>query len=234
MNEAHSRSTIQRCVASGQLCCDPEWEAAYARFETPEEEVAKFIRRLKKLRLAEHSSSIRCAELFCGRGSGLLALEQLGFSNLTGVDLSETLLQQYQGPATLYLADCRSLPLEDNSHDAVIVQGGLHHLPDLDADLETVLEEISRVLHPGGCLYLVEPWLTPFLRLVHVTTSQPLVRKIYRRGDALAEMIERERSTYERWLHSPEPIRRCLERHFKTKYWSTAWGKLKYAGSPRD
>ncbi|MGH9741336.1 MAG: hypothetical protein ACRD51_03190, partial [Candidatus Acidiferrum sp.] len=64
---------------------DP-WEAAYLRFETPQEEVQKFLNRLTRLGAAEWPRDAEIVELFCGRGSGLLALARLGFTHLEGVD----------------------------------------------------------------------------------------------------------------------------------------------------
>ena len=125
MNTANeSTPVINRHVHSGTVCCDPAWEDAYKRFESPEEEISKFIKRLHLLGLENRPRDIRVAELFCGRGGGLTALKRLGFTHLEGVDLSETLLLQNQTGATLHLADCRDLPFEDASLDAVIIHGG--------------------------------------------------------------------------------------------------------------
>ena len=55
---------------------DP-WEAAYLRFETPEQEIQKFLKRLRKLGAGEWPSGAKIVELFCGRGNGLHALERL-------------------------------------------------------------------------------------------------------------------------------------------------------------
>lgn len=234
MNDrASPRPQLERHLSRGQECCDPEWEAAYKRFETAEQEVAKFVQRLRKLGLSERPKSIQCIELFCGRGGGLVALERLGFQHLTGVDLSESLLQEYQGKAGLHLADCRQLPLDSNRFDAVVVQGGLHHLPVLPDDLELVLDEIRRILRRDGEVYLVEPWLTPFLRFAHRVVENRLVRRFYARGDALATMIEHERETYEQWLGQPQVILTELRRRFRTKQLVTKWGKLCYVGHPR-
>src|SRR6185436_11411019 len=107
------------------------------------------------------------AELFCGRGSGLQALSRLGFANLTGIDLSPRLIAQYQGPARCIVADCRQVPLPEQSFDAIIIQGGLHHLFQLPDDLELTLREARRLLRNQGRIVIVEPWLTPFLSIVH-------------------------------------------------------------------
>jgi SAM-dependent methyltransferase len=229
-----SPSRIERHVPSGAVCCDPAWEAAYNRFETPEQEVTKFLHRFRRFGLDRQPKSLRCLELFCGRGGGLVALERLGFERLAGVDLSESLLEQYAGPAELHLADCRRLPFGDGSFDVAIVQGGLHHLTDLANDLDAVLRETARVLCGTGRLYLVEPWQTPFLRFAHFVTDMPWVRRIYPRGDALAEMTEHERDTYEQWLGQPGRIRSTLDRHFEAEYEKIGRGKINYIGRPRE
>ncbi|MEM8667595.1 MAG: class I SAM-dependent methyltransferase [Planctomycetota bacterium] len=225
-------ANIIRHLQSGQICCDPQWEAAYERFETQEEEIAKFTRRLVDFGFEKHSKDIRVAEVFCGRGNGLIALERLGFTNLEGVDLSEELLQKYQGTASLHLADCRSLPFDAATLDAVIVQGGLHHLPVIPDDLDQVLQEISRVLKPDGRFYVVEPWLTPFLRFAHFVVESPWVRRWYAKGDALAEMIEHERETYEQWLGLPSEILDLFAKCFRIERQKIGWGKIMLIGCP--
>jgi hypothetical protein len=62
---------------------DP-WEAAYLAFETPEQEVAKFVSRLRKLGAHDWPKDSQIVELFCGRGSGLVALHRLGFTRIEG------------------------------------------------------------------------------------------------------------------------------------------------------
>lgn len=212
------------------LCCDEVWETAYLRFETPEEEVRKFVTRLESMGALTWPKEARIVEIFCGRGNGLLALRKLGFSNLIGVDLSERLLQKFQGEGVLYVADCRALPMENDSCDVVIVQGGLHHLPSLPDDLAQTLREVHRVLRPGGRLIAVEPWLTPFLRLVHALCRVRWLRRVWGHLDALATMIDRERVTYENWLSSPHSILECLDHELQCERRSFSMGKLKYVG----
>ncbi len=56
------------------------------------------------------------------------------------------------------MADCFDLPLQADTYDIVIVQGGLHHLPKLPEDLDRCLQGVNRILKPEGTLYVVEPW----------------------------------------------------------------------------
>jgi SAM-dependent methyltransferase len=169
-------------------------------------------------------------ELFCGRGNGLHALERLGFNRLEGVDLSASLLEQYHGPARCYVADCRQLPFADRAKDVVIVQGGLHHLPTLPEDLRRTLSEVSRVLKDGGLFVAVEPWMTPFLSLVHAACRIRFARRLSGKLDALATMIDHERPTYESWLEQPQVILDLLDTQFQTVRRSLSLGKLRYLG----
>ena len=215
---------------AGDVCCDSEWEAAYRRFETPAEEVRKFVRRFRHLGLAAWPKDLRLVDLFCGRGNGLVALARLGFTRLEGVDFSPALLREYAGRARLYVGDCRRLKFPDSSIDGVIIQGGLHHLQALPDDLARVLHEVARVLKPGGRVAIVEPWQTPFLRCVHGVCGYRLPRRLSVKLDALAAMTEREHATYFQWLARSEEILALLSRTFVVERKEFRWGKLRFVG----
>src|SRR2546430_9344168 len=169
------------------LSLDP-WEAAYLRFETPEEEIQKFIGRLNRLGASQWPRNSEIVELFCGRGNGLIALQRLGFTRLEGVDLSPRLLAQFKGSAKCTVADCRRLPFADRSKDVIIVQGGLHHLPALPDDLDQTFSEMHRGLRTNGPVMFVEPCRTTFLSSVHLTAEISPVRRISSKMEAFAAM----------------------------------------------
>jgi SAM-dependent methyltransferase len=216
--------------ADSRECCDSAWEEAYARFETPEEEIEKFLRRLRGFGVERWSRDLAIVELFCGRGGGLEAWHRLGYFNLEGVDISAGLLHRYQGDAQLYLGDCRSLQLPDASRDVVCVHGGLHHLPAFPDDVKLTVAEVRRVLRPGGRFLIVEPWTTPFLNLIHACALHSPLRRVSRKLDAFACMTEREHETYFRWLSRPAEILALLTSTFQTEMKQEAWGKLSWLG----
>lgn len=216
-----------------QACCDDAWEEAYRRFETPAMEVAKFTKRLQYLAASDWPRDAAVVELFCGRGNGLHALTRLGFTHVEGVDLSARLIAQYQGSARTYIGDCRDLPFPPQSKDVIIIQGGLHHLPTLPDDLDRTLAQIRRVLRPTGQLVVVEPWLTPFLSVVHFLSRRRLMRRVFPKVDAFATMVAHEQRTYDQWLHQPKLVRGCFESHFETIQYRIGWGKMLYVGRPR-
>jgi len=92
------------------------------------------------------------AEIGCGPGRGTLYLTRCGFA-VVGVDISfaSLLLARRRAPAAAYVAATNlRLPLRDESFDAIVSDGVIHHTPDaLLAFTENV-----RVLKPGGHLYL--------------------------------------------------------------------------------
>jgi SAM-dependent methyltransferase len=227
MSEAQTNPEAQDVLAPNP------WEAAYLRFETPEEEIRKFMGRLNRLGARQWPRDAAIVELFCGRGSGLVALQRLGFTNLEGVDFSPRLIAQYKGSAKCIVADCRKLPFAERSKDVLIVQGGLHHLPNLPGDLEQTFSEMHRVLRKDGRVTFVEPWRTPFLTFVHFVSEIPVVRRLSNKMDAFATMVEKEFPTYTQWLEQPELICKTARAHFVPLHESFAWGKWNFVGTPR-
>ena len=206
------------------------WEDAYTRFETPEEEIKKFIGRLNKLGQKDWRRDARIVDIFCGRGNGLKALEKLGFTNLEGVDISPDLLARYKGIARMFEADCRSLPFEDESRDLIIVQGGLHHLPKIPEDLRQTLSEVRRVLRVGGKFVMVEPWTTAFLQIIHFLSERFFIRAISEKFDSFAVMTHYEAKTYFNWLNKSTEILEVLDENFVPAYKKKQFGKLFYIG----
>jgi ubiquinone/menaquinone biosynthesis C-methylase UbiE len=229
--ERDELNTRLEYATNSTVPADP-WEAAYLRFETPEQEIRKFTKRLRTLGVSKWPRDAEIVELFCGRGNGLRALELLGFTRIEGVDLSARLVAQYQGSARCCVCDCRQLPFADHSKDVLIVQGGLHHLLSLPSDLDQTLAEMRRVLRKDGRVVLVEPWLTPFLRFAHFACASPTARRLSDKVDALAVMIQHERQTYEQWLSQPDLILQVVGKHFVPVQQSIAWGKWSFVGKP--
>lgn len=211
------------------------WERAYRDFETPRQEVRKFARRLRQLDVHRWDKNLHIVELFCGRGNGLVALNEIGFTQIEGLDLSPDLaaLCPARANARVTVGDARHLPFESGSREVIIVQGGLHHLELLD-DLRQTLDEIRRVLTASGRLVMVEPWLTPFLRLAHFLCETRLARRASKRIDALATMIELEGTTYKTWLASGDEILALVRERFELAIIRRARGKLMLVGERKS
>ena len=218
----------------GISCVNEQWENAYTKFETPSQEIKKFVGRFKAMGAERWTKDAQIVDLFCGRGNGLVALEKLGFQNLNGVDLSPDLVAQYDGPAKMYVADCRFLKFDENSIDYVTLQGGLHHLESIENDVNKTLAEIHRSLKPNGHFVSVEPWNAPFLRFMHLTYKLKPIRAIWGKLDALATMTELEYPIYNNWIGAPAQVLSLYKKYFETVHLKFAWGKIQFVGKKKQ
>jgi len=111
----------------------------------------------------------------CGRGDlSIYILSQGG--NISGIDISSVYIEdagkrcQYAGydrnKYQFSVMDAHAMQFSENDFDLVVGLGILHHL-----DVETALNEIYRVLKPGGRLLLQEPLAdNPLLKLFRKLT----------------------------------------------------------------
>lgn len=115
----------------------------------------------------------RVLEVGCGRGVGTqLLFDHFGAREVHAFDLDPDMVTQARrrlaGYPTdrlkLYVADATTIPEADESFDAAVDFGILHHVPDWPA----AVAEVARVLKPGGRFYFEE------------VTRQALDRWIYR------------------------------------------------------
>jgi len=89
----------------------------------------------------------RCLEIGSGRGAfqGIV-------TDYTGVDLSKTVAANYSKP--FFTASAEDLPFDDCEFDALWSITVLEHVP----NPQTALEEMRRVLRPGGLIFLKPAW----------------------------------------------------------------------------
>jgi hypothetical protein len=88
-------------------------------------------------------------------------------------------------------------------------------------------------LRTDGKVLIVEPWLTPFLSLVHWICGRKMARRLFSKIDSLATMIEHERQTYHQWLRQPGCVLNMLDRYFIPDRSVCRWGKLMFVGQKR-
>jgi ubiquinone/menaquinone biosynthesis C-methylase UbiE len=106
-------------------------------------------------------SGSRVLEVGCGRGAGAAILrKEFQPAVLLAMDLDLQMIRKgktylregERKKISFYVADVLRIPARSGSLDAVFGFGVLHHVP----DWETALNEIVRVLKPGGAYYLEE------------------------------------------------------------------------------
>jgi SAM-dependent methyltransferase len=158
---------------------------------------------------------LKILEIGCGLGTDGAQYAEAG-ADYTGVDLTEAAVQLarkrfelFDLPGKFQTADAENLDFDDESFDLVYSHGVLHHTPETGK----AIQEIHRVLHPGGravvMLYHRGSYnyrvnisilrragahllkLEPGIKLVHRITGEPL--------DSLrehAKLLKTEKESY--------------------------------------
>lgn len=140
----------------------------------------------------------RALDLACGTGDLAFAVASRG-ARAVGLDITHRMVQlarQKSADARFVTGDMTSLPFRAGSFDLVTTGYGLRNVPDLDA----AIDEIARVLRPGG-------------RLLSLDFNRPesaLVRSAYLSyltvvGATLGWLLHRDPDTYR---YIPASIRR--------------------------
>ena len=145
----------------------------------------------------------RVLDVACGEGYGTALLAQAA-AEVTGVDLSAEAIEHaskaYAGArnARFVCAPCTRLPLADGSIDVAVSFETIEHI----ADQAPFLDELARVLAPGGHLLFLPVRPSPATRLLEIMfrfKAHP-PREVAEATESLFSVVEHHR------FHPLEPI----------------------------
>ena len=107
--------------------------------------------RAVDIRIASSKPGFRVLDVGCGKGDNLLRLVRYG-GKAKGLEPSIKRAKQAFEIAPTAVSVGEAIPFSDQSFDMVYISHVLHHA----VDLEAVLNEVQRVLVPGGLLFVIE------------------------------------------------------------------------------
>ena len=144
------------------------------------------------------TSGGRILDVATGLGGFILALTETfeSYQEAVGIDSSEKMIslaeEKFDGDNVRFeVMQAEKIDYEDNSFDTVVIRNSLHHLD--DADL--ALDEMKRVLKPGGLLIVCEMYQNKELR-----TNNPHVMLHH----WFAEIDRMNGITHNETFHKPE------------------------------
>jgi demethylmenaquinone methyltransferase/2-methoxy-6-polyprenyl-1,4-benzoquinol methylase len=148
--------------------------------------------------MAEVRAGERALDLACGTGDLAFAVATNG-ARAFGLDITHRMLQLAQAKSTaarFITGDMTSLPFRSASFDLVTTGYGLRNVPDLD----TAIDEIARVLRPGGRLLSLD-----FNRPESAVIRAGYLAYLTGVGATLGWLLHRDPDTYR---YIPASIRR--------------------------
>ena len=119
----------------------------------------------------------RVLDAMCGSGETTRFLVDQG-AIVDGLDISGKCIERYRQrwpSCRAHNASILKTGLPDQMYDLVVIVGGLHHL---HPHVDQAMEEIYRILKPGGCLCFAEP---------HQGSLADVARRFWYRHDPIFE-----------------------------------------------
>lgn len=162
VSELQQQAHYDNIAAAYEAHYSDEWSLAYRR---------QFI--YEPMFAGLNVSRLKVLDAMCGSGQTTEYLLARG-AEVTGLDLSSEVIDSFRARWTSAHAVQRSLldsGLPSESFDCVAVVGGLHHI---HPNLDLAMQEIHRVLKPGGYLCFMEP---------HTGSLPDLIRRVWYKFD---------------------------------------------------
>jgi demethylmenaquinone methyltransferase/2-methoxy-6-polyprenyl-1,4-benzoquinol methylase len=145
--------------------------------------------RKKVVKIVKAHSPKNILDIATGTGDLAINLAQTGASKITGLDISQGMLdvgkqkiikKELGNTIEMVLGDSENMPFDDNTFDAITVAFGVRNFE----TLEKGLTEILRVLKPDGIFVILEtsvPTKTPFKQGYKFYTKNilPLIGKLF-------------------------------------------------------
>ena len=155
--------------------------------------------RKKFTRKLDIQDDYNILDVACGTGDVGFEILKKHSVSMTGIDLSQKMIELAQGKAskkkldniTFIEGDAENLPLNDNSVDCLTISYGFRNI----SNYEQALEEFFRVLKPGGKLGILEfsepkSKVVGFIFRIYFHHILPRIASLFSRSDAYRYLPE--------------------------------------------
>ena len=158
----------------GKAYATLDWDAYYD--ETGEQACRKFAGSLANLERLKVSKDDSILDVGTGNGDFLLRAKELGYKYLSAHEIPghETAALDAAGIPVYRDFDFNSVPTAE--FDVVTLMDVMEHV----LSPPQVMEEVFRMLRPGGIVYFHTPCVTPLDRVMHLCLKLPGMDKIGR------------------------------------------------------
>lgn len=148
------------------------WLETYANEHERQRRRMQMPAKLARLGLTPAHASASVLDMCCGHGEALDALYQLGFRQLSGVDITVTRALAEDPRFLIKQADVTNTQLAGAAYDWITCIHSLHHLASAEK-VGALVDEAWRLLKPGGRLGLIDFPASPQIRLAFWFFRQP-------------------------------------------------------------
>ncbi len=128
--------------------------------------------KLARLGLTSEYQNHAILDMCCGHGESLDTLDELGFTNLSGIDLTITEELAADPRFNITQGDVTQTKLPANSFDWIICIHSLHHLASAE-NVALFVDECHRLLKPGGKVAIIDFPASPQIKAAFWFFRQP-------------------------------------------------------------
>jgi ubiquinone/menaquinone biosynthesis C-methylase UbiE len=201
----------------------------YDKYRKPDELILRLLsEEIRKL--ARRVNNLSMLDVGCGTGGYSIPLAKQFAIRLTGIDVSEEMLERARAKypnGNWILGDIESIDFEENSFDVVLMSYVLHHMRDYKRTLKTVYKILKRA---SGLLFIAtddhDQFLSSFYhkyipRIMEIDLNRfPKVNDLcnYLRGINFKVRVKKVR--HEQCIFCKEDIEKLIEQG-KARYFST-------------
>ena len=175
------------------------WDTRYLALDSVEFSAKKNLKRLKNtFFFTLTGSNDLILDLFSGRCDTSYGLQEYRQRVISG-DLSFNLLNLNKEVKNKVQLNTLRIPFKNAQFDAVIIQGGLHHLANFDQTV-ACFAEIKRVLKSNGYVFISEPGNTIALKIWLYIIRKTSIWKLFKYSRRWHDLYEEEAQTHALYL----------------------------------